>query len=43
MNNLAGTLHAQGELTGARELQEQVLAAFQRVLGDEHPDTTGSA
>jgi hypothetical protein len=39
IGNLAGTLHAQGELTGARELQEQVLAARRRVLGEEHPDT----
>jgi Flp pilus assembly protein TadD len=37
MNNLAGTLYAQGDLAGARKLQ--VLAASRRVLGEEHPDT----
>ena len=39
MNNLAETLRAQGDLPGARGLQETVLAVCRRVLGEEHPDT----
>jgi hypothetical protein len=39
MGNLAGALSAQGELGGARELQEQVLKVSRRVLGEQHPDT----
>ncbi|WP_290649023.1 tetratricopeptide repeat protein [Aquisalimonas sp.] len=39
MGNLAGTLRDQGDLAGARALQEQVLDAYRRVLGEEHPDT----
>ena len=39
MNNLAETLYAQGDLTGAHKLQEQVLEAKARLLGKEHPDT----
>jgi tetratricopeptide (TPR) repeat protein len=39
MNNLALTLRAQGDLAGARALQERALAVRRRVLGDEHPDT----
>jgi hypothetical protein len=39
MHNLAGTLYAQGEMTGARKLQEQVLEAMVRLLGKEHPNT----
>ena len=39
MNNLAGTLYAQGDLAGARKFQEQVLEALGRLLGKEHPDT----
>ena len=39
MNNLAATLQAQGDLAGARGLQEQVLDLSRRVLGAEHPDT----
>ncbi|MBK7956349.1 MAG: tetratricopeptide repeat protein [Candidatus Accumulibacter sp.] len=42
MNNLALTLRSQGDLPGARALQEQVLAIRRRVLGDEHPDTLSS-
>jgi hypothetical protein len=42
MNNLAATLGAQGDLDGARGLEEQVLAARRRVLGDQHPDTLTS-
>jgi len=39
MSNLALTLGNQGDLNGARALQEQVLEARRRVLGEEHPDT----
>jgi hypothetical protein len=39
MNNLAGTLGAEGDLARAGRLQEQVLAIRRRVLGEEHPDT----
>jgi hypothetical protein len=42
MNNLAATLQAQGDLTGAREKQEDVLDITRRILGDEHPDTLTS-
>jgi len=38
-NNLAETLRAQGDLAGARQHQEQVLAACRRLLGEEHPNT----
>ena len=39
MSNLAGTLQGQGDLPGARALEEQVLAVRRRVQGDEHPET----
>jgi hypothetical protein len=39
MNNLAGTLRAQGDLAGARTLLEQDLEVRRRILGEEHPDT----
>ena len=39
MNNLAWTMRAQGELDGARAMQEQVLAVLRRVLGEEHLNT----
>ena len=39
MNNLALTLKAQGDLTGAREKQEEVLEIQRRILGDGHPNT----
>jgi len=39
MLNLAGTLSADGELAGARKLEEQVLNTRMRLLGPEHPDT----
>ncbi len=42
MGNLASTLRSQGDLPGARALQEQVLAISRRVLGDEHPNTLTS-
>ncbi len=42
MGNLALTLKHQGDLAGARQLQESVLATQQRVLGAEHPDTLTS-
>lgn len=34
-----GTLSAQGDLSGARERYERALAAYERILGPEHPDT----
>ena len=43
MNNLAATLQAQGDLTGAREKQEKVLEIQRHILGDEHPETSVSA
>ena len=39
MLNLAGMLYAQGDLAGARQLEEQVLAARRQLLGEKHPDT----
>jgi Flp pilus assembly protein TadD len=39
LGNLA---YAQGDLPGARKIQEQVLDASRRVLGEEHPDTLTS-
>lgn len=35
----AALLSAQGDLAGARRLDERVLEAWRRVLGEEHPDT----
>ena len=42
MNNLASTLRNQGDLAGARKLEEAVLEARRRVQGEEHPDTLTS-
>jgi hypothetical protein len=42
MGNLATTLCYQGDLPGARKIQEQVLEVIRRVLGEEHPDTLTS-
>jgi tetratricopeptide (TPR) repeat protein len=42
MNNLALTLRGQGDLEGARDLHEQALDAYRRVLGDGHLHTLGS-
>jgi hypothetical protein len=42
MNNLAQTLDAEGDLPGARKIQEQVLDVSRRVRGEEHPNTLGS-
>ena len=39
MNNLAKTRRALGDLQGARDLHEQALAGYRRVLGDDHPNT----
>jgi hypothetical protein len=41
MNNLAAVSQDLGDLSTARQLHERVLAARQRVLGDEHPSTLG--
>ena len=43
IRDLALTLQAQGDLPGARKIQEQVLDVRRRVLGEEHPDTVVSA
>ncbi|NIA12175.1 MAG: tetratricopeptide repeat protein, partial [Nitrospiraceae bacterium] len=43
MGNLALTLQDQGDLAGAREIQEEVLETTWRVLGSEHPSTSISA
>jgi Tetratricopeptide repeat/Restriction endonuclease len=37
MNNMAATLQQQGNLTGARLLQEKTLDICRRVLGEDHP------
>jgi hypothetical protein len=42
MSNIAETRRALGDLDGARQLHEQVLAGRQRMLGDDHPDTQRS-
>jgi hypothetical protein len=42
MSYLAETLRALGDLPGALTLHEQTLAARQRVLGPDHPDTLAS-
>jgi hypothetical protein len=39
MDNLAAAMHAQGEVTAARALQNSVVAAFRRLRGDHHADT----
>ena len=39
MNNLAITLRGQGDLPGARKLEEKVLDARRRMLGPDHPGT----
>ena len=39
MNNLAETLHASGDLSGAIALLEPAWEALRRTLGDEHPST----
>ena len=42
MSYLAETLRALGDLRGALTLHEQTLAARQRVLSPDHPDTLAS-
>jgi len=42
MGNLSSTLWKQGDLPGARRLEEAVLEARRRLLGNEHPDTLSS-
>jgi tetratricopeptide (TPR) repeat protein len=41
MHALANVLKAQGELAEAASLFREVLKAFSRVMGDDHPDTLG--
>ncbi len=43
LNNLALTVHSQGDLQGARVLAERAFALSRRRLGEEHPDTLVSA
>jgi hypothetical protein len=43
MGNLAETLSAQGDLAGARKLQEETLDISCRGLGPEHPAISTSA
>jgi hypothetical protein len=42
MSSLAMTRWKLGDLRGARQLEEQALAARRRVPGDDHPDTLRS-
>jgi len=39
LNNLAGLLEAQGDLTAARPLLERALAICEQALGPDHPHT----
>jgi hypothetical protein len=39
MTKLARTLYAEGDLDGARALQERALDVRRQVLGDDHPHT----
>ena len=41
--NLAADLRNLGEHQAARELDEDTLARYRRVLGENHPDTLTSA
>jgi hypothetical protein len=43
VGNLADDLRALGEHQAARELNEDTLARYRRVLGEDHPDTLASA
>jgi tetratricopeptide (TPR) repeat protein len=42
LNNLAGLLQAQGDLSGARPLYERALAICEKVLGPDHLNTGGT-
>jgi tetratricopeptide (TPR) repeat protein len=42
MNNIAGTLKAQGNLSEAPEIHEKVLESQRRILGEDHPNTLTS-
>jgi hypothetical protein len=39
MNDLASTLFVQGDLGGAKALQEKTLEGYTRIFGEEHPNT----
>ena len=41
--HLVSALTGLGEYQAARELNDDILARRRRVLGDDHPDTMGSA
>ena len=38
-SNLADDLRALGDIAAARDLHQDTLASFRRVLGEDHPDT----
>lgn len=42
MNNLAGVLQEQGDLSAARDLHQRVTMATKRLLGEDHPNTLAS-
>jgi tetratricopeptide (TPR) repeat protein len=42
LSNLGELLHAQGDLSRAQEIFEQVVAIRRKVLGEAHPDTARS-
>src|SRR5262249_819753 len=42
LNNLGTLLYAMGDLAGARPCYEQALAIYQKVLGNDHPNTATS-
>jgi hypothetical protein len=42
MNNFAETATLLGDLQAARELHEEALAGYRRILGDDHPYTLWS-
>jgi hypothetical protein len=39
MMNLAAARYAMRDLDGARELAEQAVGAYRRMLGEQHPQT----
>jgi hypothetical protein len=41
--NLAGDLYELGEVQAARDLGQDTLVRYRRVLGDDHPNTLTAA
>jgi len=39
LNNVAIWYHRQGDITKAKEMGKDALAIWQRVLGENHPET----